>query len=393
MALPLAGTVVVALEQAVAAPFATRQLSDLGARVIKIERVGPGDFARGYDDAVAGISSFFFWLNRGKESITLDVKSTGGQEILGRLLDRADVFIHNLAPGAVDRLGFDRDALTRKYPRLVSCELSGYGTGGPYDNKRAYDLLVQGEVGIPSVTGTPEQGVRIGLSIADISGGMYALTTVLSALLARTQTGRGATLETNLLDALTEWTSPALYSAMHSGILPQRSADSHPSLYPYGRFHCRGGRSLNIGIQNDREWVRLCTDVLGRPDLAHDPRVSRNIDRSRNRELVDEVMESTFAELDVEEVAERLESADIAFGMVNDMADLADHPQLAARDRWRDVQTPAGPRRALRPPVDLPSGEAAMGPIPAVGEHTQSILAWLGYGSGDIAEMRDAGIC
>ncbi|CCG04309.1 CaiB/BaiF CoA transferase family protein [Blastococcus saxobsidens] len=391
--LPLAGTVVVALEQAVAAPFATRQLGDLGARVIKIERPGVGDFARGYDDAVDGTSTFFFWLNRGKESLTLDVKSPRGREVLARLLERADVFVHNLAPGAVDRLGFDRETLTSTYPRLVSCGLSGYGHGGPYDNKRAYDLLVQGEVGTSSTTGTPEQGVRIGLSIADISGGMYAFASVLSGLLGRTRTGRGANLETTLLDALSEWISPALYQALHGGVLPPRSADSHPSLYPYGRFRCRGGRELNIGIQNDREWVRLCTDVLGRPDLAHDPRVARNIERSKNRDFVDEVMEAALSQLSVEEVTERLDKANIAFGMVNDMADLAQHPQLAARDRWRDVETPAGKKRALRPPVDLPAGEAPMGPIPTVGEHTDSILAWLGYEPQDIATMRDTGVC
>lgn len=392
-ALPLAGTVVVALEQAVAAPLATRQLGDLGARVIKIERLGPGDFSRGYDHAVGGTSSFFFWLNRGKESITLDVKSAAGREVLGRLLDRADVFVHNLAPGAVERLGLDAATLREAHPALVACELSGYGRGGPYGGKRAYDLLVQGEVGIPSVTGTPEQGARIGLSIADIAGGMYALTSVLGALLARTRTGTGASLETTLLDALTEWTSPALYQTLHGGTAPARTADSHPSLYPYGRFRCGGGQELNIGVQNDREWARLCTHVLGRADLADDPRVARNVDRSENRELVDEVMASALAQLTLEEVIERLEATQIAYGMVNDMADLAHHPQLAARDRWRDVDTPAGPRRALRPPVDVPDGEAAMGAVPAVGEHTDAVLGWLGYSPADVARMRADGAC
>jgi crotonobetainyl-CoA:carnitine CoA-transferase CaiB-like acyl-CoA transferase len=392
-ALPLAGTVVVALEQAVAAPLATRQLGDLGARVIKIERPGPGDFSRGYDSAVAGTSSFFFWLNRGKESVTLDIKRPAGREVLDRLLERADVFVHNLAPGAVDRLGLDPATLLQAHPRLVACELSGYGREGPYGGKRAYDLLVQGEVGISSITGTPEQGVRIGLSIADIAGGMYALTSVLGALLARTRTGAGASLETTLVDALTEWTSPALYQTMHGGTAPARTADSHPSLYPYGRFRCAGGDELNIGVQNDREWVRLCTHVLGRPDLADDPRVARNEDRSQNRDLVDEVMQRALAQLTLEEVVERLEETQIAYGMVNDMADLAHHPQLSGRDRWRDVGTPAGPRRALRPPIDVPDGEAAMGAVPAVGEHTDPVLAWLGYSPQEVAGMRADGAC
>lgn len=392
-ALPLADTVVVALEQAVAAPLATRQLGDLGARVIKIERPGAGDFSRGYDHAVAGTSSFFFWLNRGKESVTLDIKTPAGRAVLDRLLEHADVFVHNLAPGAVERLGLDPETLRRRHPRLVTCELSGYGREGPYAGKRAYDLLVQGEVGIPSVTGTAEQGVRIGLSIADIAGGMYALTSVLGALLTRARTGAGASLETTLIDALTEWTSPALYQTMHGGTAPARTADSHPSLYPYGRFRCAGGQSLNIGVQNDREWVRLCTHVLGRPDLANDPRVVRNVDRSENREFVDEVIDRALADLTLDEVVQRLEETQIAYGMVNDMADLAHHPQLEGRDRWRDVDTPAGPRRALRPALDVPEGEAPMGPVPAVGEHTDAVLGWLGYAPHEVAQMRADGAC
>lgn len=390
---PLEGTTVVALEQAVAAPFATRQLGDLGARVIKVERPGPGDFARGYDDAVDGTSSYFFWLNRGKESIALDLKHPDGLRVLLQLLDRADVFVHNLAPGAVDRLGLDTATLAERWPRLVSCELSGYGRGGPYDGKRAYDLLVQGEVGIASITGTPDRGVRIGLSIADIAAGMYGLTSILAALLARTQSQRGARLETTLLESLTEWTSPALYQSLHGGTAPARVADSHPSLYPYGRFRCGDGGELNIGVQNDREWARLCSEVLGRPDLATDARVARNTGRSRHRELVDEVVSAALARLTVAEVVERLERAGIAYGMANDMDDLAAHPQLAGRDRWRDVSTPAGANRALLPPIALPDGEAPMGPVPAVGQHTDDVLQELGYSPTDIAALHRDGVC
>lgn len=390
---PLEGTTVVALEQAVAAPFATRQLGDLGARVLKVERPGPGDFARGYDDAVDGTSSYFFWLNRGKESIALDLKRPEGLRVLLQLLDRADVFVHNLAPGAVDRLGLDTATLAERWPRLVSCELSGYGRGGPYARKRAYDLLVQGEVGIASITGTPDRGVRIGLSIADIAAGMYGLTSVLAALLARTQSQQGARLETTLLEALTEWTSPALYQTLHGGTAPARVADSHPSLYPYGRFRCGDGGELNIGVQNDREWARLCTEVLGRPDLATDVRVARNTARSGNRELVDEVVSAALGGLTVAEVVERLERAGIAYGMANDMEDLAAHPQLAGRDRWRDVSTPAGPKRALLPPIALPDGEAPMGAVPAVGQHTDDVLRELGYSADDIAALHRDGVC
>jgi itaconate CoA-transferase len=386
--LPLEGITVVALEQAVAGPLATRQLADLGARVIKIERREVGDFARGYDHAVHGTSSYFFWLNRGKESVTLDLKHQRGREVLRRLLERADALVHNLAPGALERIGYDEPSVRVRHPRLVVCGLNGYGSEGPHAGRRAYDLLVQGEVGIPSVTGTPEEGVRVGMSISDIAAGMYAFGSVLAALYHRQRTGRGAWLEVTLLDALTEWVSNALYLDLHGGVPPVRVAFAHPTLAPYGRYACADG-DIAIGVQNDREWVRLATVLLERPELGSDERYATNIARTARREEVDRMVGEAVGRLSEAEAIERLEEAGVAYGRLNDMAHLAQHPQFAARGRWTDVEVPGGRARALRPPLALDGRDAPMDAVPALGQHTDAVLGWLGY-DGDAVERLHA---
>jgi itaconate CoA-transferase len=386
--LPLDGVTVVALEQAVAAPFATRQLADRGARVIKIERPGDGDFARGYDERVKGLSSYFAWLNRSKESLTLDVKSAIAPSVLDRLLDGADVFIQNLAPGAAARLGLGADDLRTRHPRLITCDLSGYGSTGPYADKKAYDLLIQCETGLLSVTGTPEQGVRTGVSIADIAGGMYAYAAILMALYRRALTGAGCTIEVSLFDALAEWMSHPLYFTLYSGEPPARTGASHPTISPYGSFATGDGRAVNFGIQNEREWARFCRSVIDRPDLLDDPRFSSNGRRSEHRDELTLIIEAAFASLTAEQVIDRLEAAQIASARLNEVADLIAHPQLRARDRWRTVDTPFGPIDALRPPAVMQGVGERFDPIPAVGEHTERILAELGFDAAAIAEAR-----
>ena len=371
---PLDGLLVVALEQAVAAPFATRQLADLGARVIKIERAGAGDFARGYDTSVLGQASYFVWLNRGKESVELDVKSDDGRAVMAALLARADVFVQNLAPGAAERLGLDAAGLLARHRRLICCSVSGYGPDGPYAGKKAYDLLVQCEAGLLSVTGTPDVPCKAGISVADIAAGMYAYTGVLTALYERERTGRGSSFTVSLLDALGEWmTQPYLYT-VYGGREPRRTGARHASISPYGPYQARGGEVF-IGLQNEREWAVLCDKVLARSDLITDERFATNPDRVKHDDELTAIIEDVLASMTPDEVVARLDAAGIASARLRTPAEFAAHPQLAARDRWREADTPGGPVRALLPPVTVPGREPAMGAVPALGQHTEAVLA------------------
>jgi itaconate CoA-transferase len=389
--LPLAGITVVAVEQAVAAPFATRQLADLGARVIKIERPGVGDFARSYDTTVRGMSSHFVWLNRSKESLTLDLKEAEAIAVLGTLLRRADVFIHNLAPGAMARLGFASAEVRRKHPRLVVCEVSGYGSTGPYRDKKAYDLLVQSEAAVLSVTGTPDAPAKVGISVADISAGMYAFSSVLAALLYREKTGEGASLEVSLFDSLAEWMSYPMYYA-YGGTPPPRSGARHAVIAPYGPYTAGDGNVVYLGLQNEREWNRFCAQVIGRPEMASDERFSSNPRRVEHRDELDAAITDAFRGLKADQVIERLEAAQIASARMNTVEGLIAHPQLEARDRWRDVDSPAGTVRMLKPPFNFERMDVPMGPIPSVGEHTDAILGELGIAASTVADWRARGI-
>jgi len=388
---PLEGVTVVSIEQAVAAPFATRQLADLGARVIKIERPGDGDFARGYDTTVKGLSSYFVWLNRSKESLTLDLKRPLAADVLGRLLARADVFVQNLAPGAADRLGTRAQDLRQRHPRLVVCEISGFGSTGPYASKKAYDLLVQAESGVVSLTGTPESPSKVGISIADIAAGMYAYSGVLTALLVRAQTGAGTLVDVSLFDALAEWMSAPAYYTAYGGRTPARTGAHHASIAPYGPFKSRDGQTIFLAIQNAREWTRFCADVLGWPDLAGDEHFNTNTRRVENRQALHVAIESTLGTLDAAEMEARLDRASIAHARMNGMADFLAHPQLVERDRWTDVGTPAGLVRTLMPPVQMTGVTPAFGPVPTVGQHTDAILDELGIGRDTIAAWRREG--
>jgi len=392
MSRPLHGITVVAVEQAVAAPLATRQLADLGARVIKIERPDGGDFARGYDTTVNGLSSYFVWLNRSKESITLDLKRPQARDILGRLLDGADVFVQNLAPGAAGRLGTSAARLRAERPRLIVCDVSGYGSSGPYADRKAYDLLVQSEVGLVSITGTPETPSKVGISVADIAAGMYACQGILTALFARTTTGRGAAIEVSLFDALAEWMSPQAFYTAGRGAPPPRSGPDHASIAPYGLFDTRDGDPIYVGVQNAREWTRFCGDVLRQPDLADDARFRTNALRVEHRPALHAAIEAVFAALPAAEVRARLDAARIASARMNDMAGFLAHPQLADRDRWRDVDSPAGPIRALAPPVLMDGVDPVMGPVPALGAHTDAILREFGFADGLIDGWRKNGV-
>jgi itaconate CoA-transferase len=371
-ALPLAGILVVALEHAVAVPFATRQLADLGARVIKVERPGGGDFARGYDRSVLGQSSYFVWLNRGKESVELDVKSADGQAALSALLARADVFVQNLAPGAAERLGLGAAQLRVRHPRLICCSVSGYGPEGPYARKKAYDLLVQCEAGLLSVTGTPDEPCKAGISVADIAAGMYAYSGVLTALYERERTGRGSSFDVAMLDALGEWMSQPYYYTVYGGQDARRTGARHASISPYGPYL---GGQVFLGLQNDREWAVLCERVLGRPDLIADERFRTNPDRVAHDGELTPIIEAALGSMTPDEVTARLDEAGIASARLRTPAEFAAHPQLAARDRWREVDTPGGQVRALLPPVTGPGREAVMGAVPALGQHTDSVLA------------------
>jgi len=388
---PLAGVTVITLEQAVAAPFATRQLADLGARIIKIERPDAGDFARGYDTSVKGLSAHFVWLNRSKESLTLDLKHPIAADILGRLLSRADVFVQNLAPGAADRLGLSAEALRARDPRLIVCNISGYGPDGPYAAKKAYDLLVQSEAGVVSITGTEEAPSRVGISIADIAAGMYAYSAVLTALIRRHASGCGSTVDLSLFDALVEWMGFPLYHTAYTGEELRRSGSNHLSIAPYGPFRAADGH-IFLAIQNTREWVRFCSEVLGRPEMYDDERFRTNEQRVKHRDALRAVIEAVFAPLAVDEVAARLDRAQIACARMNSVREVLEHPQLTARGRWTEVGSQAGPLRAVKPPVTIDGVEPVMGDVPALGQHTGAILEELGFDRQTIARWRQEAV-
>ena len=390
--LPLEGITVVSLEQAVATPFATRQLADLGARVIKIERPGAGDFARGYDETVNGLASHFVWLNRSKESLTLDLKKEAGKEVLRRLLEEADVFVQNLAPGAAERLGFGTAELREERPRLVYCSVSGYGEGGPYTQKKAYDLLVQCEAGLVSITGTEDTPSKVGISVADIAAGMYAYSGILSALFRRERTGEGATLEVSMLEALGEWMGFPAYFAGYGGEEPIRTGASHTAIAPYGPFECGDGQTIFLGIQNEREWKKFCEEVLEQENLAEDERFDTNTKRVENRPALYEEIEKVFSELSSEEVIDKLEGAEIANARMRSVQGFLEHPQLEARGRWREFGSPVGPLRGLLPPANLKDTEPMMNSIPEVGEHDAAILAELGYEETEVSALKEDGV-
>lgn len=388
--LPLSGITVIALEQAVAAPFCSRQLADLGARVIKIERPRVGDFARDYDQTVKGQSAYFVWLNRSKESLTLDVKHPEAKNILAKLIAGADVFMQNLAPGAAQRLGLGASELRAKHPRLIVCDVSGYGTTGPYSKKKAYDLLVQGEAGVLSLTGTPESPAKVGISITDIGTGLHAYAAILAALYTRERTGEGAHIDLTMFETMAEWMGHPLYYTHFSGKAPRRSGPDHATIVPYGRFRTKDGDVL-FGIQNEREWANFCDQVLSRPELAKDARYDNNTRRTAARAEVVALIENTFAAWTSEEVVVKLDAADIANARLNTPDQVWDHPQLQARNRWREVDTPAGKIPALLPAATYAGFEARMDPVPAVGQQTDSILGELGYGAEQIAALKAAG--
>ena len=377
--LPLQGLRVVALEQAVAAPFCSRQLADMGADVIKVERPDGGDFARSYDGALDGVSAYFAWLNRGKRSIVLDLKRDDDRATFGKLIARADIFIHNLAPGSVERLGLGFDALKVAHPRLIWCGISGYGPDGPYRDKKAYDLLIQAESGVVSVTGTPNAPAKVGVSIADIAAGLYAYSSILTALWNRERTGCGERIDISMFECLTEWMMPPIYVWLGTGDIPARVGVRHNMIVPYGAYRCADG-SVNFAIQNEREWLRFCTDVLLLPALVRDERFATNAQRLKNRAELEALIEQQFARLSVSEAIVRLDHAEIANGAVNDVRAVANHTQLAERERWVKVPSPSGMIPALLPPHNLMGAPPHMGAVPALGEHTQQVLAELREG-------------
>lgn len=387
--LPLDGITVLSLEQAVAAPFCSRQLADLGARVIKIERPRVGDFARDYDHAVKGLSAYFVWLNRSKESLTLDVKHPKANEILSRLVARSDVFIQNLAPGAAARLGLAAETLLARHPRLIVCDISGYGDSGPYAQKKAYDLLVQSESGVVAVTGTPDAPSKVGVSLTDIGTGLHAYAAILGALYQRERTGKGTRIEVTMFEAMVEWMMHPLYYTHFGGSAPQRSGPNHATIVPYGRFHAADG-DVMLGIQNEREWAAFCDRVLGQPELAKDPRYDSNSKRTAARAEVVALIEKVFSALTAEQVIEKLEAAGIANARMNTPEEVWRHAQLKARNRWRDVGSPAGTIPAPLPPATFSGFEARMDPVPVIGEHTERILAEIGYTAAEIAALRES---
>jgi len=388
---PLDGITVVALEHVIAAPFCTRQLADLGARIIKIERPGGGDFARGYDTQVEGLSSHFVWVNRSKESLTLDLKQDSAVAVLKNLLKTADVFIQNLAPGAAARMGLSPEILQKENPGLIMCAISGYGNDGPYRDKKAYDLLIQSEAGFLSITGTPEAPSKAGNSIADIAAGMYAYSNILAALLQRGKTGKGTVIDISMLEALSEWMSFPMYYAYKGANPPSRNGASHATIYPYGPFKAGDGKTVMLGLQNEREWVQFCEIVLENPNLAKDENFDRNFKRNEKRDQLLKIIDACFSKLTSEQLIARLEKAQIANAHLNDMEGLWKHEQLKARNRWTTVDTPNGEIAALLPPGINDSYEYRMDPIPAVGEHTEAILKELGMSDSDIATMRASG--
>ena len=388
---PLEGVTVVALEHVIAGPFCTRQLADLGARIIKIERPEVGDPARIYDERVRGMSSHFVWTNRSKESITLDLKQEPAREIVRKLLEKADVLVQNLAPGAAARMGFSYEQLKDRYPRLIVCDISGYGADGPYRDKKAYDLLIQSESGLLSVTGTPDTPSKAGCSIVDIASGMYAYTNILAALIQRGRTGQGCCIDISMLESMAEWMSFPLYYTYDGAEPPVRAGASHATIYPYGPFPTGDGKVVMLGLQNEREWAIFCDKVLVQSGLKGDPRFSSSSLRSKARKELYGIIVEAFAKLTAEQIVQRLDEAQIGNARMNDMRDLWEHAQLRARKRWVDVDTPAGKVKALLPPGVPASFEPRMDPVPAIGEHTEAILAELGYKQEAIAKLRAAG--
>lgn len=389
---PLDGITVVSLEHAIAAPFCTRQLADMGARVIKVERPGVGDFARGYDERVKGLASHFVWTNRSKESLALDLKRPEAADILRDLIGQADVLVQNLAPGAAARLGLAYEALREQYPRLIVCDISGYGEGGPYQDKKAYDLLIQSESGFLSVTGTPDTPAKAGCSISDIAAGMYAYSSILTALLLRERTGQGSRIDVSMLESMVEWMGFPMYYAFDGAPPPPRAGASHATIYPYGPFPVGDGSEVMLGLQNEREWAAFCQTVLMQPEVAADSRFNSNSQRVVNKETLRVLIVTTFASLSRAQVIERLEAASIANASVNTMQDVWNHPQLARRGRWRQVDSAVGPLPALVPPATSSAFQARMDKIPALGENSATILASLGYSEEEISSLAQKGV-
>ena len=387
---PLEGITVIALEHVIAGPFCTRQLAELGARVIKIERPGVGDPARAYDNRVKGQASHFVWTNRSKESLTLDLKQEEARGVVRKLLENADVLVQNLAPGAAARMGFSYEGLRDQYPRLIVCDISGYGADGPYRDKKAYDLLIQSESGLLSVTGTPESPSKAGCSIVDIASGMYAYTNILAALIQRGKTGKGCRIDISMLESMAEWMSFPLYYAYDGALPPPRAGASHATIYPYGPFPVGDGNVVMLGLQNEREWAVFCDKVLEQPELKTDARFSTGPRRSSARPDLYAIIVAAFAGMTLAQVVKRLDDAQIGNAAMNDMRQVWEHAQLAARDRWAEVETPNGKILAMRPPGMPADFNARMDPIPAVGEHTEAILAEIGYSKPDIARLRAA---
>jgi len=385
---PLDGITVVSLEHAIAAPFCTRQLADMGARVIKIERPGVGDFARGYDERVRGMASHFVWTNRSKESLSLDLKNDHAMKVLDALLERADVLVQNLAPGAAARMGLSFEDLHKRFPRLIVCDISGYGEGGPYETKKAYDLLVQSESGFLSVTGPADTPSKAGCSIADIAAGMYAYSGILNALLLRNKTGLGSRLDVSMLESMTEWMSFPMYYAFDGASAPARSGAAHATIYPYGPFPVGDGTTVMLGLQNEREWVVFCDKVLKQPALATNPDFNATSKRVANRDRLRTIIVDAFASMTADQVIQLLEDSQIANARVNEMKDVWAHPQLKARNRWKQVGSPVGELPALIPPATNSAFAARMDPIPALGDHTMSILKELGVQDNVIEEMK-----
>lgn len=386
---PLDGITVVTLEHAIAAPLCTRQLAELGARVIKVERRESGDFARHYDDRVLGQSSHFVWTNRSKQSLTLNLKHRDAGQILQRLLETSDILVQNLAPGAARKLGLDFERLHPRYEQLIVCNISGYGPGGPYENKKAYDLLVQAEAGFLSITGTANEMVKSGISIADIAAGMQAQTAILAALIQRGKTNEGSNIDISMLEAMVEWMGFPLNYAYDGATPPARTGSDHASIYPYGAFTAGDGKVIMLGIQNEREWAAFCENVLEQTELTSDPRFDRNATRSANREALQAIIETRFAEFTASEVACRLDRTQIAYADVNDMPAVWDHPQLHALKRLIETETPKGTIKSFRPPGNNSSYAPSLGPVPALGEHTSKILADLGFDANEIEQFKE----